>query len=101
MEGSVLEPHQQEINQILPRSKALALFQFLQQGIPIIFNGEEIGMNNDSTPSKYAEGMAKEGTSNSFSLSMGIQATSSIIRALLPEQEEDGQLVIHLLKLQD
>jgi glycosidase len=32
---------------VLPRAKPLALFKFLQSGIPIIFNGEEIGMDNN------------------------------------------------------
>lgn len=34
-------------NYVFPRAKALALFQFFQTGIPIIYNGEEIGMDNN------------------------------------------------------
>lgn len=40
-------------NYVFPRAKALALFKFLQQGIPIIYKGEEIGMDN--YPFNYGE----------------------------------------------
>lgn len=32
---------------MFPRAKALAIFKLLQTGIPIIYNGEEIGMDNN------------------------------------------------------
>lgn len=47
------EKHQKQAYFIKSRAKALALFKFLQQGIPVIYNGEEIGMDNDYTGSRH------------------------------------------------
>lgn len=47
------EKHQKQAYFIKSRAKALALFKFLQQGFPIIYNGEEIGMDNDYTGSRH------------------------------------------------
>jgi len=42
-------------NYVLPRAKALALFKFLQKGIPIIYNGEEMGIDNNQEEKEGCE----------------------------------------------
>jgi hypothetical protein len=45
---------------ILPRAKALSIFKFLQLGIPIVYNGEEIGIDNDYLPAQPEHDFRRE-----------------------------------------
>jgi hypothetical protein len=47
-------------NMILPRAKALSIFKFLQLGIPIVYNGEEIGIDNDYLPAQPEHDFRRE-----------------------------------------
>lgn len=73
-------------NYVFPRAKALALFKFFQQGFPIIYNGQEIGMDN--YPFNYGEERQTFLHAGGFLKSVDLQMRAAMDRDFLKVQPD-------------
>lgn len=75
-------------------AKVLSLFKFFQSGIPLIYNGQEIGMVNDFTGANFADDIINKSGKYFFLKSVDLQSKIAIEKHLLDDDYKNKNYIL-------